>query len=99
MQHGENSINLQMSPTLSKSAAALNPLTPINALDHEKQRGSNRSSKELFSPGSHPSLHHLSSTSTSMHNCFNHQLFIHTVLMMMIAKILYTSSHNIPYLI
>ena len=99
MQHGENSINLQMSPTLSKSAAALNPLTPINALDHEKQRGSNRSSKELFSPGSHPSLHHLSSTSTSMHNCFNHQLFIHTVLMMMIAKILYTSSHNIPCLI
>ena len=100
MQHGENSINLQMSPTLSKSAAASNPLMPIKALDHGKQRGSNRSSTKLFSPGNHPSLHHLSSSSTSVQrHYFKPRPFIKTLLMMIIADILYTSRLHIPLLI
>ena len=100
MQHGENSINLQMSPTLSKSAAASNPLMPIKALDHGKQRGSNRSSTKLFSPGNHPSLHHLSSSSTSVQrHYFKPRPFIKTLLMMIIADISYTSRLHIPILI
>ena len=64
MQHGENPINLQMAPTLSKSASS-NPSTPNQARDHVNQRTNNRSElSEGSLPSSRPALPHLSSSNT-----------------------------------
>jgi hypothetical protein len=89
MQHGENSVNVQMSPTLSKSAAQ-NPSMPINALEPGNQRINNRSI-EGFSANNHPALHHLSSSSDFVHKHVI-PVFIKTVLTI-IVSVVYTSEH------